>query len=207
MDAFTVHTGQVLPLRRSNVDTDQIIPSDFLKRIGRTGFAEGLFRQWRDEGGFILDEPSRATASLLVAGPDFGIGSSREHAVWALQEWGFRAIVSPRFGDIFRGNALNNGLLPVEVTPAAVEELLTAAEEDPHLMATVDLVELVVSWPGRSVPFTLEASARHRLLHGLDDIAVILTHEDQIAAFERGRPAWMPTTIRPTTGRVETGRV
>lgn len=200
MDAFTVHTGQVLPLRRSNVDTDQIIPSDFLKRVGRTGFAEGLFRQWRDEGGFVLDEPSRAGASLLVAGTDFGIGSSREHAVWALQEWGFRAVLSPRFGDIFRGNALNSGLLPVEVASAAVEELLTAAEEDPHLAATVDLVEMVVTWPGHSIPFTLEASARHRLLHGLDDIAVTLSHEDQIAAFERDRPSWMPATAPTTPG-------
>ncbi len=193
MQPFTVHTGRAVPLRRSNVDTDQIIPSDYLKRVTRTGFGDGLFRQWRDDGGFVLDQPAYAGASVLVTGPDFGTGSSREHAVWALQDWGFRAVVSPRFGDIFRGNALKSGLLPVQLEPEAVERLLDAVEATPQLEVTVDLPARQVRWAREVAEFPLEESAWHRLLEGLDDIALTLAHEAEIAAFERRRPGWMPS--------------
>src|SRR5687767_10613610 len=141
MDKFTVHTGTALPLRRSNVDTDQIIPAVYLKRVTRTGFADGLFSAWREDPGFVLNNPAYAGASILVAGPEFGTGSSREHAVWALRDWGFRPVVSPRFGDIFRGNALKEGLLPVELELKAVEALWDLLEQDPATPVTVDLVE------------------------------------------------------------------
>ncbi len=197
MNAFTVHTGTAVPLRRSNVDTDQIIPSDYLKRVTRTGFADGLFREWRDAGGFVLEEPRFAGATILLAGPDFGTGSSREHAVWALQDWGFRAVVSARFGDIFRGNALNAGLLPVVLGGEGVEELMDLVEADPHRPVTVDLVDRIVRCGSWEMPFPLDESARHRLLEGLDDIALTLRHEADIRAFEDARPSWKPVVPVP----------
>src|ERR671929_304210 len=150
MEKFTVHTGPAVPLRRSNVDTDQIIPAEYLKRVTRTGFADGLFNAWREDPGFVLNNPAYQGASILVAGPEFGTGSSREHAVWALRDWGFKAVISPRFGDIFRGNALKDGLLPVELDTAAVETLWDLAERDPSAEITVDLAERQVRADGRT---------------------------------------------------------
>jgi 3-isopropylmalate/(R)-2-methylmalate dehydratase small subunit len=195
MEPFRTHTGRMLPLRRSNVDTDQIIPSDYLKRITRTGFADGLFAGWRAEGGFVLDDPRYAGASVLVAGPDFGTGSSREHAVWALQDGGFRAVISPRFADIFRGNALKGGLLPVVLPEPTVNALLDLAEAEPSTQVTVDLVAREVRAPGLTAPFELDDYARDRLLAGLDDIGITLQHADEIAAFEARRPSWLPRTL------------
>lgn len=195
MEAFTTHTGRAVPLRRSNIDTDQIIPSDYLKRVSRTGFADGLFRQWRADGGFVLDDPAYAGASVLLAGPDFGTGSSREHAVWALQEAGFRVVVSARFADIFRGNALNSGLLPVVLDAAEVETLLALVEGEPSTPLTVDLHALTLRAAGRDYSFPLEASARQRLLQGLDDIAVTLRLAGTILSYEGQRPAWLPRTV------------
>lgn len=191
MDAFTVHTGTAVALRRANVDTDQIIPSDYLKRISRTGFADGLFAGWRGPD-FPLDRPEHAGATVLLAGPDFGIGSSREHAVWALQDGGFRAVVSARFGDIFRGNALKGGLLPVQLPDEVVRELMTAVESDPGRRLTVDLERREIRCGSRSHAFPLEESFRTRLLLGQDDIALTLAHEADISAYEKRRPAWLP---------------
>jgi 3-isopropylmalate/(R)-2-methylmalate dehydratase small subunit len=192
MQAFTVHTGTAVPLRRSNVDTDQIIPAEYLKRITRTGFADGLFSAWRNDPEFVLNQPAYAGATILVAGPEFGTGSSREHAVWALRDWGFRAVVSPRFGDIFRGNALKEGLLPVELELSVVETLWDAVEANPALPVTVDLRDREVR-AGQSVwTFPLDDFSRWRLLEGLDDIGLTLRHEEQIEAFERTRPDWLP---------------
>ena len=195
MQPFTVHTGRAVPLRRSNVDTDQIIPSDYLKRVTRTGFADGLFREWRSAGNFVLDRPEYAGASVLLAGPDFGTGSSREHAVWALQDGGFKVVVSPRFADIFRGNALKGGLLPVVLPADVVETLMAAAETDPRAEVTVDLERREVRAGGVAYSFELEESARHRLLGGLDDIGLTLQHEADIDRFESGRPSWLPRTV------------
>jgi 3-isopropylmalate/(R)-2-methylmalate dehydratase small subunit len=192
MDRFTVHTGTAVPLRRSNVDTDQIIPAEYLKRVTRTGFADALFSAWRADPAFVLNDPAYAGASVLVAGPEFGTGSSREHAVWALRDWGFRAVVAPRFGDIFRGNALAAGLLPVELELPAVETLWDAVEADPATPVTVDLVERGVRAAGHSWAFGLDDFSRWRLLEGLDDIGLTLRHEEAIEAFERGRPEWTP---------------
>jgi 3-isopropylmalate/(R)-2-methylmalate dehydratase small subunit len=195
VEAFTVHTGRAVPLRRSNVDTDQIIPSDYLKRVTRTGFADGLFREWRSEPDFVLDRPEYAGASVLLSGPDFGTGSSREHAVWALQDGGFRAVITPRFGDIFRNNSLKGGLLPVTLEQAQVDALMAAVEAAPDTEVTVDLERLEVR-AGESVyPFELDASARHRLLNGLDDIALTLQHDEEISAFEAKRPNWLPKAL------------
>ncbi|MEX5632298.1 MULTISPECIES: 3-isopropylmalate dehydratase small subunit [Parafrankia] len=194
MEAFTIHTGRAVPLRRSDVDTDQIIPSEWLKRIERTGFGAGLFSEWRADPSFVLNDPAHAGASILLAGPDFGTGSSREHAVWALQDYGFRAVLSPRFADIFRGNALGNGLLPV-VLPADVVEALTAAvEADPATEITVDLEAREVRGAGQVVGFDLDDFTRWRLMEGLDDVGLTLRHEDRITVFEAERPAWLPTT-------------
>jgi 3-isopropylmalate/(R)-2-methylmalate dehydratase small subunit len=195
VEAFTVHTGRAVPLRRSNVDTDQIIPSDYLKRVTRTGFADGLFREWRAEPDFVLDRPEYAGASVLLSGPDFGTGSSREHAVWALQDGGFRAVITPRFGDIFRNNALKGGLLPVTLDANQVETLMVTVESDPQTAVTVDLERLEVR-AGESVfAFDLDASSRHRLLNGLDDIALTLQHDSEISSFERNRPGWLPQAL------------
>jgi 3-isopropylmalate/(R)-2-methylmalate dehydratase small subunit len=192
MDKFTVHTGTAVPLRRSNVDTDQIIPAEYLKRVTKTGFADGLFNAWRADPTFVLNDPAFAGASILVAGPEFGTGSSREHAVWALRDWGFRAVVSPRFGDIFRGNALKDGLLPVELDVAAVETLWDAVEAEPSLPVTVDLRAREVRAADRVWAFPLDDFSRWRLLEGLDDIGLTLRHEALIGAFEAGRPEWTP---------------
>ncbi|CUU55713.1 3-isopropylmalate/(R)-2-methylmalate dehydratase small subunit [Parafrankia irregularis] len=194
MEAFTIHTGRAVPLRRSDVDTDQIIPSEWLKRIERTGFGAGLFSEWREDPSFVLNNPAYAGASILLAGPDFGTGSSREHAVWALQDYGFRAVLSPRFADIFRGNALGNGLLPVVVPVDVVEALTAAVEADPTTEITVDLVAREVRGAGQTVGFELDDFTRWRLMEGLDDVGLTLRHEERITEFEAGRPAWLPTT-------------
>jgi 3-isopropylmalate/(R)-2-methylmalate dehydratase small subunit len=192
MDKFTTHTGIVAPLRRSNVDTDQIIPAVYLKRVTKTGFEDGLFRAWREEPDFVLNNPAYAGASILVAGPEFGTGSSREHAVWALRDWGFRAVIAPRFGDIFRGNALKEGLLPVELELTIVEELWGLAEREPATPVTVDLVERQVRALDRVWDFPLDDFSRWRLMEGLDDIGLTLRHEDAIAAYEQRRQAFTP---------------
>jgi 3-isopropylmalate/(R)-2-methylmalate dehydratase small subunit len=192
MDKFTVHTGTGLPLRRSNVDTDQIIPAVYLKRVTRTGFADGLFSAWREAPGFVLNNPAYAGASILVAGPEFGTGSSREHAVWALRDWGFRAVISPRFGDIFRGNALKEGLLPVELELKAVEALWDLLERDPAAEVTVDLAERQVRADHGVWEFPMDDFSRWRLMEGLDDIGLTLRHEGLIAEYERGRRAFLP---------------
>lgn len=194
MRAFTVHQGRAVPLRRSNVDTDQIIPAVYLKRVTRTGFEDGLFRAWRDtDPTFVLNDPAYAGASILIAGPDFGTGSSRQHAVWAMRDWGFRAVLAPRFGDIFRGNALKEGLLPVELELAAIERLWDLVEAAPDTPITVDLDALRVSAPGVAWPFPLDSFSRWRLMEGLDDIGLTLRHAGDIAAHEQGRAPFMPT--------------
>ena len=195
MESFTIHTGTALPLRRSNVDTDQIIPAEYLKRVTKTGFADGLFNAWRADPAFVLNNPAYAGASILVAGPEFGTGSSREHAVWALRDGGFKAVISPRFGDIFRGNALKDGLLPVELDAAAVETLWEAAESDPATPVTVDLEAREVRAGDRVWAFPLDDFSRWRLLEGHDDISLTLRHESLIGAYEQGRTEWMPAVI------------
>jgi len=193
MDAFTVHTGTAAPLRRSNVDTDQIIPAEYLKRITRTGFEDGLFAAWRaNEPEFVLNLPQYADASILVAGPDFGTGSSREHAVWALLDGGFRAVISSRFGDIFRNNSTKAGLLTVLLPQEDVEALWKAIEEDPSLEVTVDLEAKEVRYGAVTVSFEIDDYTRWRLLEGLDDIGLTERHLDDVEAFEARRPAWLP---------------
>jgi 3-isopropylmalate/(R)-2-methylmalate dehydratase small subunit len=193
MEKFTVHTGTGAPLRRSNVDTDQIIPAVYLKRITRTGFEDGLFRAWRDsDEKFVLNQERYNGATVLIAGSDFGTGSSREHAVWALRDFGFKAVLSPRFGDIFRGNALKEGLLPVELDIAVIETLWNAVELDPTTAITVDLQEREVRAAGRSWSFPIDDFSRWRLLEGLDDIGLTLRHESAITEYEATRPAFKP---------------
>lgn len=196
MNVVTEITGTALPLDRSDVDTDQIIPSDWLKRVERTGFDKGLFGEWRDDRDFVLNQEQYAGAVILVAGPNFGTGSSREHAVWAIQQYGFGAVVSPRFGPIFRNNASKNGLVCVEVPAEIGEALLESVREHPDQVMTVDVRSKVLSAPGAgiTVEFQLDESVQHRLLNGLDDIGLTLQHADDIADFESTRPAWMPTT-------------
>ena len=196
MQPVRVITGTAVPLDRSDVDTDQIIPAVWLKRVERTGFGVGLFSSWREsDPNFPLNRPEFAGASILVAGPNFGVGSSREHAVWALMDYGFKAVVSPRFGDIFRNNATKSGLVPVVVEPAIGEALMRAVQADPQLEVSVDVERRVVSAPsvGIEAPFPLDDFTRHRLLEGLDDIGLTLRHVDAIAAYEATRPAWMPS--------------
>ncbi len=195
MDKFTTHTGTAVPLRRSNVDTDQIIPAVYLKRVTRTGFEDGLFSAWRKDPDFVLNRPEYAGASVLVAGPEFGTGSSREHAVWALENYGFRVVISPRFADIFRGNSLKAGLLTVQLPNDAVEWLWSTIEADPTTEVTVDLVAREVRAAGRTEAFDLDDYSRWRLLEGLDDIGLTLRHEEEISAFEERRPAWLPRTL------------
>jgi 3-isopropylmalate/(R)-2-methylmalate dehydratase small subunit len=193
MEKFTVHTGTALPLRRSNVDTDQIIPAVYLKRVTRTGFEDGLFRSWRDaDPAFVLNDQRYSGASILVAGPEFGTGSSREHAVWALRDWGFTAVLAPRFGDIFRGNALKEGLLPVELELTAIETLWDAVEADPSLALTVDLGAREVRAADLSWSFPLDDFSRWRLMEGLDDIGLTLRHEPAIGAYETTRLGFKP---------------
>jgi 3-isopropylmalate/(R)-2-methylmalate dehydratase small subunit len=193
MDAFTTHTGTAAPLRRSNVDTDQIIPAEYLKRITRTGFEDGLFAAWRaNEPEFVLNLPQYADASILVAGPDFGTGSSREHAVWALLDGGFRAVISSRFGDIFRNNSTKAGLLTILLPQEDVEALWKAIEEDPSLEVTVDLEAKEIRYGAVTVAFEIDDYTRWRLLEGLDDIGLTERHLDDVEAFEARRPAWLP---------------
>jgi 3-isopropylmalate/(R)-2-methylmalate dehydratase small subunit len=189
-------TGRAVPLDRSDVDTDQIIPSDWLKRVERTGFGAGLFAEWRDDRDFVLNQADYTGASILVAGPNFGTGSSREHAVWALTDYGFTAVISPRFGDIFRNNATKAGLVPVQVDADVATALLRAVEADPTLEITIDVERGTVAAPaaGIEATFPLDEFTRHRLLEGLDDIGLTLRHEPDITAFEASRPAWSPTT-------------
>ncbi|MCU0264610.1 MAG: 3-isopropylmalate dehydratase small subunit [Actinomycetia bacterium] len=194
MEKFTVHAGRALPLRRSNVDTDQIIPAVYLKRVTRSGFEDGLFAAWRADPDFVLNRPEHEGATVLVAGPDFGTGSSREHAVWALQDHGFRVVISPRFADIFRGNSLKGGLLTVELPVDVVERLWSDVEADPELVIVVDLERREVSWPGGTAAFELDDYTRWRLMEGLDDIGLTLRAADEIAAFELDRPTFLPTT-------------
>ena len=196
MDAFTTHTGTAAPLRRSNVDTDQIIPAEYLKRITRTGFEDGLFVAWRtNEPDFVLNQPQYAGASILVAGPDFGTGSSREHANWALLDGGFRVVISPRFADIFRNNSTKAGLLTVVLPEADVEALWAAVEADPALPVTVDLQAELVSYGTTTVAFQIDPYTRWRLLEGLDDVGLTERHLDDITAFEGQRPAWLPRSL------------
>jgi 3-isopropylmalate/(R)-2-methylmalate dehydratase small subunit len=194
MEKFTSHTGRGVPLRRSNVDTDQIIPAEYLKRVSRTGFADGLFKAWRDDPDFVLNDSRYDGATILVSGPDFGTGSSREHAVWALQDHGFRVVISPRFADIFRGNSLKGGLLPVQLDEAIVVELQDILDAEPDTRVTVDLVERVVTAPGVNAAFEIDDYTRWRLMEGLDDIGLTLTHADDIDTFEANRPGWLPVT-------------
>jgi 3-isopropylmalate/(R)-2-methylmalate dehydratase small subunit len=196
MQAVRVVQGRAVPLDRSDCDTDQIIPSDWLKRVERTGFEKGLFSEWRDEPGFVLNDERFAGATILVAGPNFGTGSSREHAVWAIQQYGFQAVISPRFGDIFRNNATKNGLVPVQVSDEVGRQLLDAIEADPDLELTVDVERRTLEAPaiGLSCPFPLEDSIRERFLEGLDDIGLTLVHAGEIDDYERRRPAWLPTS-------------
>ncbi len=191
MDAFTTHTGTAVALRRSDVDTDQIIPSDWLKRVERTGFGQGLFSEWRQDPSFVLNTHPGAT--VLLAGENFGTGSSREHAVWALQDFGFRAVISPRFGDIFRSNSLKGGLLPVQLPADVVVALMDLADADPTAQVTVDLVAREVRAGSVAASFELDDFTRWRLLEGLDDIGLTLRHEDAISAFEAGRPSFLPS--------------
>ncbi|MET8679475.1 3-isopropylmalate dehydratase small subunit [Streptomyces sp. NPDC004647] len=195
MEAFTTHTGRAVPLRRSNVDTDQIIPAHWLKKVTRDGFEDGLFEAWRKDPEFVLGRPERQGATVLVAGSDFGTGSSREHAVWALQNFGFKAVISSRFADIFRGNSLKNGLLTVVLPQETVERLWQLTEADPTAEITVDLVGRQVRAGDITAEFELDENARWRLLEGLDDISLTLKNEAEIAAYEAGRPAFKPRTV------------
>ncbi|MFP5369737.1 MAG: 3-isopropylmalate dehydratase small subunit [Actinomycetes bacterium] len=196
MDAFTTHTGTAVPLRRTNVDTDQIIPAEYLKRITRTGFEDGLFVAWRtNEPDFVLNQPQYAGASILVAGPDFGTGSSREHACWALLDGGFRVVISSRFADIFRNNSTKSGRLTVLLPQTDVEALGTAIEADPALQVTVDLQAKQVTYGEVTVPFETDDYTRWRLLEGLDDVGLTERHLDDIEAFESQRPDWLPAAL------------
>ena len=195
MDKFATHTGTALPLRRSNVDTDQIIPAVYLKRVTKTGFEDGLFAAWRSDPGFVLNLPQYAGATILVPGPDFGTGSSREHAVWALQNYGFKVVLGSRFGDIFRGNSGKSGLLVGQVEQKIIEELWDYIEAHPAAPITVDLVERQVTAEGFQTSFEIDDYTRWRLMEGLDDIGLTLRHVDQIDEFERRRPGFKPATL------------
>ena len=195
MDKFTSLTGTVLPLRRSDVDTDQIIPAVYLKRVTRTGFEDGLFRAWRDDPAFVLNNPAYAGATILVAGPNFGTGSSRQHAVWALRDYGFKVVIAPRFGDIFRGNALKEGLLPVQLELKAVEALWEMAESEPQKRITVDLGAREVRVDDAVWTLPIDDFSRWRLMEGLDDIGLTLRHEEVITSYEKTRPGFKPVTV------------
>ena len=195
MEKFIKHTGTGVPLRRSNVDTDQIIPAVYLKRVTRSGFEDGLFSAWRNDPEFVLNKAEFKDGSILVAGPEFGTGSSREHAVWALQNYGFKAVISSRFADIFRGNSLKGGLLTVILPQESVEAIWQAIEAAPSTAITVDLETRTVSYNDVTIAFELDDYTRWRLMEGLDDIGLTLNHTDSIAAFEAKRPAYKPTTL------------
>jgi 3-isopropylmalate/(R)-2-methylmalate dehydratase small subunit len=195
MEKFSSHVGIAVPLRRSNVDTDQIIPAVYLKRVTRTGFEDGLFSAWRSDPEFVLNNPAYAQGSILVAGPDFGTGSSREHAVWALQNYGFKVVISSRFADIFRGNSGKAGLLLATVPQDVVEALWEIAEATPGTEFEVSLVTREIAAGDEVYGFEIDDYTRHRLLEGLDDISLTLQHEAEIAAYEAQRPSWMPKTL------------
>jgi 3-isopropylmalate/(R)-2-methylmalate dehydratase small subunit len=195
MEPVRIISGTAVPLDRSDVDTDQIIPSDWLKRVERTGFGKGLFSEWREDPEFVLNLPQFGEARILVAGTNFGTGSSREHAVWAIVDYGFQAVVSSRFADIFRNNATKNGLVPVVVADEVADTLLRGVEDDPTLEITIDVEHRTLKAPalGIDITFELDDATRERFLHGLDDIGLTLEHADAITAFEQRRPAWMPS--------------
>jgi 3-isopropylmalate/(R)-2-methylmalate dehydratase small subunit len=195
MEKFSSHTGTALPLRRSNVDTDQIIPAVYLKRVTKTGFEDGLFAAWRNDPDFVLNQPQYAGATILVPGPDFGTGSSREHAVWALQNYGFRVVIGSRFGDIFRGNSGKAGLLVAVVDQKIIEELWDFIEVNPDRPLTVDLQEQTIAAEGFQADFEIDSYTRWRLLEGLDDIGLTLRHVDAIDAYEDQRPSFKPKTL------------
>jgi len=199
VEKFSTHTGIAAPLRQSNVDTDQIIPAVYLKRITKTGFEDALFAQWRTQDDFVLNQDAYRDASILVAGPDFGTGSSREHAVWALRDYGFKVVISPRFADIFRGNSGKQGLLAAQVEQSDVELLWKQIEAEPEVPTTVDLTARTVSVGSVTVPFQIDDYTAWRLSEGLDDIGLTLQHEDRIREFEAQRPAWLPTTLPART--------
>jgi 3-isopropylmalate/(R)-2-methylmalate dehydratase small subunit len=199
MEPFTTQTSRAVSLRRSNVDTDQIIPAEYLKRVSRSGFADGLFAAWRADPGFVLNQPSAQGATILVAGPDFGIGSSRQHAVWALTDYGFRAVISARFGDIFYNNAIQEGLLPVRLPEQTVTAIADAVEADPAVPVTVDLAGREVrvgpagdTPPLLTAPLQIDDYTRWRLMEGLDDISLTLRHASDITRYESTRAAWLP---------------
>jgi len=194
MDKFTVHTGTAAPLRASNVDTDQIIPAEYLKRITRHGFEDGLFAAWRKDSSFILNQPVYANSTVLVAGPDFGTGSSREHAVWALMDYGFKVVISSRFADIFRGNSGKQGLLTAVVDQDVVEALWAIVEANPQTPVTVDLEKSEITAGEITAPFEVDSYVRWRLLEGLDDIGLTMRHVDEIKEFETKRPTFKPVT-------------
>jgi 3-isopropylmalate/(R)-2-methylmalate dehydratase small subunit len=198
MEKFIIHTGTAVPLRRSNVDTDQIIPAEYLKRITRHGFEDGLFSAWRKDPEFVLNRPEYEGATILVAGPDFGTGSSREHAVWALQDYGFHVVISSRFADIFRGNSGKGGLLTAQLDETDVEALWALIEADPALEVTVDLDRREVRAGDLVATFDVDDYVRWRLMEGLDDIGITLQYADDITAFEQSRPSWKPTTTPVT---------
>lgn len=195
MKAVRIVTGRAVPLDRSDVDTDQIIPSDWLKQVERTGFEKGLFSEWRDDPAFVLNEERYAGAKILIAGPNFGVGSSREHAVWAIQQYGFEAVITSRFGDIFRNNSTKNGLVPVVVPPETARQLLDAVAENAELEITIDMERKLVEVPelGLSVEFPLDGATQERFLQGLDDIGITLRSADAIDSFESQRPTWLPS--------------
>ena len=195
MEKFISHTGTGVPLRRSNVDTDQIIPAVYLKRVTRSGFEDGLFSAWRNDPEFVLNQEAFKGGTVLVAGPDFGTGSSREHAVWALQNYGFKVVISSRFADIFRGNSLKGGLLTVIIDQSEVEKLWSAIEADPAISITVDLDSRTVSYGSTTLTFELDDYTRWRLMEGLDDIGLTLAQEASISAFEQSRTSLKPTTL------------
>ena len=199
MEAFTTHTGVGVPLRRSNVDTDQIIPAVYLKRVTKTGFEDGLFAAWRNDPDFVLNQSAYAGGSVLVAGADFGTGSSREHAVWALRDYGFRVVLSTRFADIFRGNAGKQGLVAGQLSEDDISQLWKILEEAPGTEVTVDLVERQVHAGDATFTFEMDDYTRWRLMEGLDDIGLTLRYADDIDAFEARRPAWMPKTLPART--------
>ncbi|MCX7620169.1 MAG: 3-isopropylmalate dehydratase small subunit [Acidimicrobiales bacterium] len=196
MEPVRIVKGTGVPLGRSDVDTDQIIPSDWLKKVERTGFGAGLFSEWREDPDFVLNDSRYQGATILITGPNFGTGSSREHAVWAIMDYGFKAVVSPRFADIFRNNCTKNGLIPVQVPPEIGEALLRTVEADPALEITIDVERRLISAPAAGIEckFPLDDATRERFLQGLDDIGITLQHEAEIAAYEATRPAWLPST-------------
>lgn len=195
MEKFVTHTGSALPLRRSNVDTDQIIPAEYLKRITRHGFEDALFKAWREDPEFVLNKAEYKDASILVAGPEFGTGSSREHAVWALMDYGFKVVLSSRYADIFRGNSGKAGLVTAEVSQEVIEKIWRMVEKDPQVQITVDLNKRQVTAGDLSAEFQIDDYVRWRLMEGLDDIGLTLRHETKITEFEKSRPSYKPVTI------------